>query len=279
MDREDAASNILSERLLEGICTVGIYRPHIPWYVPRLYFDKHPYDEVVIPEVLENDLDDVPEAGQEMARRHWHQWMVENDKWQEAVQAYHAAVSFTDDMVGRLLTALKNGPHADNTVIVLWSDNGYHLGQKEHWEKFALWEQTTRVPMIVTAPNVSGAGKVCRQAVSLLDIYPTLVDLCGSEMTQDSDGKSLMPLLANPDQETGRAVVCTEGFNNHAIRSDRWRYIRYEDGSEELYDHQNDGREFHNLANDEAYDDVKEELTSWLPKHNEEPHPTANAQR
>ena len=257
----------------------GIYRPHIPWYVPEKYFERHPYDEVAVPEVLENDLDDVPEAGQAMVRRTWHKWMVENDKWKEAVQAYHAAVSFTDDMVGRLLAALQNGPHAENTIVVLWSDNGYHLGQKEHWEKFALWEQTTRVPMIIVAPGEIASSKVCKQAVSLLDIYPTLIELSGGKISGDFDGVSLVPLLHNPEEETHRAVVCTQGFNNHAIRSDRWRYIRYEDGSEELYDHQNDGQEFHNLADREAYVSVKQELSSWLPKHNAEPYPTGNSQK
>ncbi|MDE2798000.1 MAG: sulfatase-like hydrolase/transferase [Gemmatimonadota bacterium] len=174
-------------------------------------------------------------------------------------------------MIGRLLTALKHGPHAENTIIVLWSDNGYHLGQKEHWEKFALWEQTTRVPMIIVAPGEIVSGKVCKQAVSLLDIYPTLIELSGGKISGDFDGVSLVPLLHNPEEETHRAVVCTQGFNNHAIRSDRWRYIRYEDGSEELYDHQNDGQEFHNLADREAYVSVKRELASWLPKHNAEP--------
>jgi arylsulfatase A-like enzyme len=250
---------------------VGIYRPHAPWYTPKSCFEKYPLADVVLPEVVENDLDDIPEAGQAMARRPWHAWMVENDKWAEAVQAYNASVSFTDDMIGRLLAALDEGPLADNTIIVLWSDHGYHLGQKEHWEKFALWEQTTRVPLIVVAPGGLSSGSICDQAVSLLDMYPTLAELCEIPVSETFDGVSLVPLLQDPTQQTGRSIVCTQGFNNHAVRSDRWRYIRYADGSEELYDHETDPQEFHNLAAQVEYASVKQELSDWLPMHNADP--------
>lgn len=258
---------------------VGIYRPHIPWYTPKRYFDRHPLDEVELPETRENDLDDVPQAGQAMARRDWHQWLVENDKWREAVQGYNASVSFTDDMVGRLLTALENGPLAENTIVVLWTDHGYHLGQKEHWEKFALWEQTTRVPLIIAAPVGLKAGKTCSQAVSLLDIYPTLNELCSLPSSEKLDGVSLVPLLQNPEQETHRAVVCTQGFENHAVRSDQWRYIRYANGSEELYNQDTDPKNFHNVAAKEQYSAVKEELAAWLPAHNEAPHPKQTSKK
>ena len=142
---------------------VGIYRPHIPWWTPKEYFDRHPTDEVELPEVIEDDLADVPEIGVKMRKQGWHQWLVNNDKWKDAVRGYNASVSFTDDLVGRLLDALENGPLADNTIIVFWADHGYHLGQKEHWEKFALWGQTTRVPMIVAAPGMKNQGKASRQ--------------------------------------------------------------------------------------------------------------------
>jgi arylsulfatase A-like enzyme len=257
---------------------VGIYRPHVPWWTPAKYFDIHPIDEIVLPEVLENDLDDVPSAGQKMARRHWQAWMVENNKWEEAVQAYFASVSFADEMIGRLLTALENGPMAKNTVIVLWTDHGYHLGQKEHWEKFALWEQTTRVPLILAAPGKFKANKACAEAVSLLDIYPTLSELCGTEAPVGLDGFSLVPLMKNPSRKTGRAVVCTQGFQNHAVRSYKWRYIRYKDGSEELYDQVNDPKNFHNLAKLEQYASIKGKLAKWLPKEDAPEHPTGNAQ-
>lgn len=258
---------------------VGIYRPHIPWWTPQEYFDRSPIENVELPKVIKNDLADVPEVGRAMRKQGWHDWMEENGKWREAVQGYNASVSFTDDMVGRLLAALEAGPMANNTIIVLWADHGYHLGQKEHWEKFALWEQTTRVPLIVAAPGEFQQGRNCSEPVSLLDIFPTLNELCGIPLATRLDGASLVPLLQNPDTKTGRAVVCTQDFNNHAIRSDQWRYIRYADGTEELYDQIKDPENFHNLASKKRYDSIKHELATWLPVHNAETHPTFNGQK
>jgi len=258
---------------------VGIYRPHIPWYTPKCYFDEHPIDRVILPEVVENDLDDIPHAGTTKLKRRWHQWLVEHNKWEAAVRGYSASVSFADDMIGRLVMALENGPLADDTIVVVWADHGYHLGQKEHWEKFALWEQTTRVPLIVAAPGVGRAGKTCREPVSLLDIYPTLNELCNLASVEDLDGKSLVPLLRAPTVVTGRAVITTHGFKNHAVRSDRWRYIRYADGSEELYDQVNDPKNFRNLAGTSRYTSVKGELAAQLPKDDAPRDPTVNAQK
>lgn len=269
---------------------VGIYRPHIPWWTPREYFDRNPIENIVLPEVPQNDLDDVPEAGRAMRKQGWQKWMVDNGKWKEAVQGYNASVSFADDMIGRLLTALENGPLADNTIIVLWTDHGYHLGQKEHWEKFTLWEQTTRVPLIVAAPGKFKTSVACNQAVSLLDIYPTLNELCRIPLAENLDGTSLVPLLDDPGLETGRSVVCTQDFQNHAIRSDKWRYIRYADGSEELCDQLKDPKNFRNLlvlrspegeaeAALKKYHSVKQKLATWLPNYNAEPHPTFNGQK
>ncbi|WP_404309544.1 sulfatase [Neorhodopirellula lusitana] len=253
---------------------VGLYRPHIPWYTPRKYFDMHPLEEIVLPEVVEDDLDDVPVAGLAMRKQGWHQWLTNNGKWKEAVQGYAASVSFADDMVGRLIAALDDGPNADNTIIVLWSDHGYHLGQKEHWEKFALWEQTTRVPLIVAVPGDFQVGEICRQPASLLDIYPTLNELCATDKVEGLDGVSLVSLLKDPKQKTKRSVVCTHGMNNHAVRSVDWRYIRYADGSEELYNQQTDAKNFYNLANSPEYDSVKRDLSVWLPTDNAVPEPT-----
>jgi len=179
---------------------------------------------------------DIPAAGLKMRKAGWHQWLVDNGKWKDAFRAYNASVSFTDDMVGRLASALDASPNAEDTIIVLWSDHGYHLGQKEHWEKFALWEPTTRVPLIIVAPGVSKAGTVCHQPVSLLDLYPTLAELSGTPSDLAFDGASLVPLLKDPTRKTGRTIVTTHGQNNHALRSADWRYIRYADGTEELYD-------------------------------------------
>jgi arylsulfatase A-like enzyme len=246
---------------------VGIYRPHIPWFVPREYFEMYPLEEVVIPELPEAPLAGLPEPGVAMGagRRSWHRWVAENDLWEEAVQAYLASVTFADVQVGRLLDALEASPHAGNTVIVLWSDHGFHLGEKETWEKFTLWEESTRVPFIIVAPGVTPAGERSHQPVDLLDIYRTLAELAGLEVDATVEGESLVPLLREPHLETGRAVVTTiDGGGGQSVRSTRWRYIRFTDGSEILYDHEADPGEHRNLAEDPTYREVMDELAGWL---------------
>jgi len=244
---------------------VGLYRPHVPWYVPQSYFDQHPLEQIVLPDIMDNDLEDIPPAGQAMARQDWHQWITESGQWKEAVQGYLASISFTDAMLGRVITALDEGPLSDNTIIVLWTDHGYHLGHKEHWEKFALWEQTTHVPLIIVDQHYK-KSRQCSQAVSLLDIYPTLAELCGHYMPDSLEGESLVPLLHNPELQTGRAVITTHGEGNHAVQDTRFRYIRYDDGSEELYDHVLDPSEFSNLAGASEYDSIIRVLSAWIPE-------------
>jgi len=248
---------------------VGIYKPHLPWHVPQKYFDLYPISDVTRPIVPENDLDDVPSAGRAMAKPQGdHRKIVEGGHWDAAVQAYLAAIAFTDGQIGRLLDALDASPHADNTIVVLWGDHGWHLGEKEHWRKFALWEEATRVPLFVSVPGVTSAGTQCGRTVSLLDLYPTLVELCHLPPEEGLEGDSIARLLADPAAEWDRPAVTTHGRNNHAVRSERWRYIRYEDGSEELYDHEHDPMEWKNLAGDSQWNDVKASLAKYLPKKN-----------
>jgi arylsulfatase A-like enzyme len=247
---------------------VGIFRPHVPWYVPRKYFDLYPINKIALPPVRENDLDDTSPVGQGFVERKWHRWIVKNNQWKQGVQGYLASISFTDALVGRLLDALDKSSDAKYTIIVLWSDNGMHLGEKEHWEKFTLWEESTRVPLIIIAPGVTHPGGRCSRPVSLLDIYPTLIELCGLQPKSELEGRSLVPLLVDPRARWDRPAVTTWRPNNHAVRSERWRYIRYHDGSEELYDHEKDPDEFTNLARDKQYEAVKKELAGWLPKIN-----------
>lgn len=246
---------------------VGLYRPHLPWYVPRPYFDQFPPAEIVLPRVLENDLDDIPQAGIAMAKPNGdHRRVVEADQWEHAVQGYLASIAFADAQIGRLLDALDAGPHAGNTIIVLWGDHGWHLGEKSHWRKFALWEEATRVPLVIVAPNVTEPNGRSERTVSLLDLYPTLIDLCGLPSRPNLEGESLTPLLLDPAASWNRPVVTTHGRGNHAVRSERWRYIRYADGSEELYDHEADPREWTNLAEDPRLQSIKAELAKHLPK-------------
>jgi len=252
--------------------SVGIYRPHVPWYVPKPYFDRFPIDKIQLPKHLADDLADVPIAGQAMAKRKWHKWISDNNQWKKAVQGYLASLAFADDMVGSLIKALDKGPLSKNTLIILWGDHGYHLGEKESWEKFSLWEDTTRVPLIIVDPRRPKPGTLCESPVSLLDLYPTLIELCGLKLPpQKLEGRSLVNSLIKPMEKTGRAIITTQGRGNHAVRSSRYRYIRYADGSEELYDHKTDSHEWNNLSDDPSLFKVKSELMNYLPKFNAKP--------
>jgi arylsulfatase A-like enzyme len=257
---------------------VGIYRPHLPWYVPQKYLDMHPLEDIVLPPVLENDLDDIPALPLEGGRRGSlapmgiHDWIIEDetgDRWKEGVQGYLASISFADAMLGHLLDALEQSGRADNTIIMLWSDHGWHLGEKARWRKTTLWREATRVPLIIVAPGVTQAGSESAATVSLMSLYPTLIELAGLAMPEHPEGVSLVPLLEDPTAEWDHAAISTNGFRNHAVSTDRYRFIRYSDGSEELYDIATDPNEWHNRAGDPALAGVKEELAGLLPKHDE----------
>lgn len=248
----------------------GIYRPHLPWYAPRKYFDMYPTGSITPPPMLENDLDDVPEGGQRMAaaRREDLELVRRDGLYQEVLQAYLANITYADTLVGNLLDALDASPAADNTIVILWSDHGWHLGEKEHLHKFTLWERSTRIPMIIAAPGITNAGGECAQPANTVDLFPTLNELCGLTSLDTLDGISLVPQLREPGTRRDRPALTTHKFNNHTVRSERWRYIRYSDGGEELYDHKNDPDEWHNLADDPQYKEIKAKLAAWLPKQN-----------
>jgi len=251
----------------------GFIRPHVPYTAPQKYFDLYDIDSIVVPDVPEDEFNDIPLMGKSIAfgRTPLGGWYDINRKKEilpELVHAYLACVSFVDDQIGKVLTALENSPNADNTIIVLWSDHGQHLGEKRHFRKQALWEESTRVPLFFKLPGTQHAGETCDKAVSLLDIYPTLMDLCGLPKNEKLEGNSLVPLLENPEMPWDKPVLSTWYYKNHAIRSNNWRYIHYRDGGEELYDHRNDPGEHHNLAGDPAYADVVARLQKFLPETN-----------
>jgi len=225
----------------------GLFRPHLPWYVPARFFEKYPLESVTLPVIREDDLDDVPEAGREMARPDVHRKLVSLGQWRPAVQAYLASISFADYQIGRLLEALDASPYSSDTLVVLWSDHGWSLGEKLHWRKNSLWEEATRAPLIFSGPDVA-KGIACERTVSLLDLYPTLAELCRVPLEPRADGRSLVPLLRNPSTPWDHPAVTTWLPGNHSVRSDRWRFTRYADGSEELYDHETDPNEWTNLA-------------------------------
>ncbi len=236
---------------------VGYYRPHIPLWAPKKYFERFDGVDVRLPTVMQNDLDDLSDVGRrwalEAVTAGSHATTVKYGQWKEAVKAYLACVTFVDHHVGRLLSALDNGRFGNNTVIVIWSDHGWHLGEKQHWGKWTGWERSTRVPLIIVPPKKASAsfaepGERCEQPVSLIDLYPTLMELCNVPQPYELDGQSLVPLLKNPATSTDRTVVTVFDKGNISLRNRRWRYIRYADDSEELYDRENDPHEWTNVA-------------------------------
>ena len=246
----------------------GIYRPHVPWYAPRKYFEMYPTNRVTPPPIKADDLDDLPPAGREMAafRAEDLEMVRQASQYERILQAYLANVTFCDALVGRLLDALDASPAVQNTIIVFWSDNGFHLGEKQHLHKFTLWDRSTRLPFIVVAPGVTREQSRTERPVSFVDLFPTLNDLCGLPPVATLDGVSLVPLLKNPQRKWEQPALTTHGLGNHALRNERWRYIRYADGGEELYDHQNDPNEWTNLAGKPEFASVKADLAKWLPK-------------
>ena len=266
-----ASYELLREREKPLYLACGIFRPHMPWEVPQQYFDLYPLDEIPDLEIQENDLKDALIH----PRRGWHKYVLENDQWKHVIQAYLASISFADAQIGRLLDALDESGKSDETIVVLWSDHGMHIGEKENWEKFTLWEESTRVPFFVRAPGVTTPGSVVTQPVSLLDVYPSLVDLAGFEVPEHCDGESIVPLLENPNAiRTGSALTSFTfpgDITGHALRSERFRYIYYEWNSlEEMYDHRADPHEYENLAYDPSHSKIvslfRKELTKRVDR-------------
>lgn len=247
---------------------VGFHLPHVPCYAPQNWFDLYPDEGLVMPPVKDDDRADTPEFSWYL---HWKlpeprlSWLRKANQWRPLVRAYLASTSFVDSQVGRVLAALDASGVRDNTLVVLWSDHGWHLGEKAISGKNTLWERSTRVPLIVAGPGVT-AGAVCRRPVELLDLYPTLAELCRLEAPRDLEGHSLVPLLKQADAARPWPAITTHNQGNHGVRSERWRYIRYADGSEELYDLQHDPHEWTNLAAEPRVAGVLAEHRKWLPQ-------------
>ena len=254
----------------------GIFRPHLQWYVPRKYFELFPVSQIQLPPVKEDDLDDIPPIGRRFADNNGdHKRITSHGKWREAVQAYLASVAFSDAAVGRVLRALETGPNAGDFSIVLWSDHGWHLGEKLHWRKFTLWEEATRNVLMASIPGLTRPGGRCRRSVSLLDIYPTLVDLLSLAPRKELEGVSFFRQLKDPAAPREAPALTTYLRGNHSVRDERWRYIRYRDGTEELYDHDQDPQEWNNLAGKPEFQKLKTRLAQWLPKTDAPDSPSA----
>lgn len=250
---------------------VGFLRPHVPWHVPQQWFDLYPIDQVQTPPYKKKDTDDLPEIAKQVANvpmMPTTEWAIETDQWADICQGYLASVSFADHYVGEVLKALEASPYADNTIIVLFSDHGYHLGEKNRFAKHSLWEPATKVPLIIAGLGLP-RGQVSYQPVELLGLYPTLLDICGLPANPLNEGHSMRPLLENPTQAWPYPAITTYGRNNHSIRTKNERLIHYEDGSQELYVYKNDPDEWINLNLVSTINGRKLEIHSFLPATNE----------
>ncbi len=246
---------------------VGFIKPHLPFVAPKKYFDMFPREEIQKNPIKEDDLADLPWAARSNAKLGDDYKRRSKDTWEDWIRGYLACNAYTDENVGRVVDALNNSEYKDNTIIVLWSDHGYHLGEKRSARKFSLWEEATRIPFIILDPRNESNGKECNAPVSLIDIYPTLLSYAGIEKPDYSDGLDLADLLNNP--EAGREIptLTTWGRGNYSLRSSKWRYTVYFDGSEELYNHENDPNEWDNLAEQEQFVQIKDEMKKYLPSN------------
>ena len=244
--------------------SVGFRHPHVPLYATQQWFDLYPEEELLLPLVKGDDREDIPYFSWYL---HW------NLEWKPKVRAYLASVSFVDMLVGRLLNTLESEGLADNTIVVLLSDHGYHLGSKDISGKNTLWHESTRVPFIFAGPGIKEKGKKSDEAVELLDLYPTLVDLAGLPQKQGLDGHSVAPILKDAKHKRSWPAICSHGPNNDVVITEQWRYIRYADGSEELYNRIDDQYEWNNLAKKEGYAPIINELAQYLPKNVAKPAP------
>lgn len=260
---------------------MGFHLPHQPLFAPKRFHDQYPPEEVQLPPVIDGDLDDLSRSGRDYAliptTSGTHASVVKYDQWEEAVSSYLATVSFVDELLGKLIEALDRGPHAGNTWIVLWSDHGWHLGEKQHWGKATGWYRATRVPLMIVPPRDSPpvgfqAGQPCDHPVNLLDLFQTITDMTGLPAKDGVEGRSLLPLVSDPGADWDDHTVTTFGRGNHAITTKRWRYIRYFDATEELYDRRVDPNEWHNLAADPEQAGLLADFRKKIPEETQWKH-------
>lgn len=250
----------------------GLYRPHVPWYVPQEFFDKFPIESIQLPEVYNEDWEDLPETARRTANGRYHEKVTEAGQWEAAVQGYLSSINYADYLTGMVLDALEKSEYADNTIVVIFSDHGWQLGEKRHWRKFALWENVINSVLMVRVPpglksmdKEPAKGAMCYANVSLLDVFPTLTSLCGIPPKEDFSGESLVPLFSEPELSTHRAIVSTLGHNHFSVIRDNWHYILYNDAEEELYNLEVDPEEWFNLAAGTEYQTIKDTLRSFIP--------------
>lgn len=279
MDEEQTDGIVATEtiKLLEAnankpfFLACGFYRPHCPYVAPKKYFDLYPLEKVKLPEEPLDHRKHIP-APALASVTPYPLFGVTEDQAREALRAYHATISFVDTQVGRVIAALEKLKLADRTIVVFWSDHGYLVGQHGLWKKQSLFEESARVPMIIFDPRAKGNGKPCLRTVELIDLYPTLVDLCGVKPPEGLHGASLKPLLNDPAAMWDRPAftqVWRAGFPGHSVRTERWRYTAWDGGKRgvELYDHAADPHEWTNLASDPKHADTVKQMQALMRKN------------
>ena len=248
---------------------VGFYRPHVPMFAPKKWFDLFPRKQIQKPLVKNDDRSDLSDYAIALTNdKHVspeHEWVVSAGEWEHAVQSYLASTAFADYCLGVVLDALDASPHRDNTIVVLFADHGFHLGEKQRWAKRTIWEDGTHVPLIISSPGYK-SGQRTKKPVQLLDIFPTLLELANLPKDVEQEGHSLVPLMKQPTTAWPHVALSSFGKGNYAVRSERYRYIRYLDNSEELYDHQQDPHEWKNLAGDKQFAEIAKQHRAKLPK-------------
>ncbi len=273
LDEEEMSDKKLADAAIEALqrkhekpffISCGLFHPHYPWYVPQKYLDMYPLSEIKLPPTKANDLEDIPDYGQRLVNLDWDDKVKGNGLVKEAIRGYLASVTFSDSQMGRVLHELDNGPHRDNTIVILISDHGFHLGEKQNWTKGTLWEEATDSVMMWRVPGVTQPKQICTRPVSLLDIYPTLVDLIGFARPDHLDGQSILPLLR--DARAARAEPAITVYDGHmSVRTETARFIRYWDGTTELYDRASDPHEWTNQSSNPKFAAMKAEMADLLP--------------
>ena len=252
--------------------TYGLWRPHNPWTAPRRFFDQYEPSRIAFPPpgYSESDLSDVPEGGRFLSAIYASRWRefgdANPDAWRRIMHGYLACTSFADWNIGRVINALDESRFNEDTIVIVTSDNGYHVGEKHHYGKSTLWEKSANVPMLIRLPGNKHAGTTSRATIGLIDLYPTLVAQCGLEKpNRKLDGHDLSPILKNPKAAWNHPAITTYGEGRFSLRSGPWRYIRYPAGTEELYDHRSDPHELKNLSGESEHADRKEAFRELIP--------------
>lgn len=262
---------------------LGISKPHLPWIVPQQFFDLYPLDKIQPVEIFRDDLNDVLRKDGKPLFQNDIGFFAEIDKanlHKQAQRAYLANLSYVDHCLGVVFDQLAKSKYAENTIVMLWGDHGWHLGEKTKYGKTDLWEESDRVPFIVRVPGVTPPAAKCQGVVNLLDMYPTLVELCGLPANAENEGRSFASLLKNPKMEWNYPTRTTYGFKNHSLTDGRYRYTNYGgrgEGAEELYDHSVDPLEHKNLAANPDTQEIIARFKALLPTHDEPDSPTHGA--